>query len=177
MSFCNSPSQPANSLRIGGVSTYVAPGTQRIVKRILPIDERIDGEGFGEGYQIRSRLVRGQFSHMEAQQDNDTLQLNPTAKVIFSVAGVTFEVRAHYCVSEAEATRDRLALEGTKQIRPGAVRPFRTLAAHFASGGQGRRRNPVRRDGNLGEDHPANVRSDAYDFENFVRLCQTWAFR
>ena len=35
--------------------------------------------------------------------------------------------------------RGRLAPEGTKQIRPDAVVPSRSVAAHFAYGGQGRR--------------------------------------
>ena len=33
----------------------------------------------------------------------------------------------------------RLALEGTKQIRPDAVVPCRSVEAHFAYGEQGRR--------------------------------------
>ena len=34
---------------------------------------------------------------------------------------------------------DCLALEGTKQIRPDAVEPFGSAAAHFAFGEEGRR--------------------------------------
>ena len=31
-----------------------------------------------------------------------------------------------------------------------------------------------KKNGNLGEDHPANVRSNAQGCEIFVRLCETW---
>jgi len=42
-------------------------------------------------------------------------------------------------VSEAEVKFDRLALEGTKQIRPDSVRHSGSVAADFAIGRQGRR--------------------------------------
>ena len=77
-------------------------------------------------------------------------------------------------VSEAKVTFERLALEGTNQIRPNAVGPVGSLAAHFAFGGQGRRRDHLQGDRNLGEDHPANVRGDAKGREIFMRLCQAW---
>ena len=53
------------------------------------------------------------------QHDNNTLdpfQLNDIAKTAFTIAEVTFEVRARYwCItSEIEVTLDHLALEGTK---------------------------------------------------------------
>ena len=41
--------------------------------------------------------------------------------------------------SEAEVTFDRLAFEGTKQIRPDSVGHSGTVAADFAFGGQDRR--------------------------------------
>ena len=56
---------------------------------------------------------------------------------------------------------DSLALEGTKQIRSDAVGAPRSTATHFAFGKEGLGRCRVRRYGNLGEGHPANVRSDA----------------
>ena len=75
----------------------------------------------------------------EDEQDSDTSQLNPIAKAVFGVASVTFEVRVLSVESEAKVTLDRLALEGTKQIRPNGIGPSRSLAAHFALGEQGRR--------------------------------------
>ena len=52
--------------------------------------------------------------------------------------------------SEAEVTLDRSAHEGTNQIRPDAIEPFGSVAAHPASCGQGRRPNGQRRDRDLG---------------------------
>jgi hypothetical protein len=75
-------------------------------------------------------------------------------------------------VSGAELTLDCLALEGTKQIRPDAIGPLGSVAAHFAFGEEGRRRCRLRRDRNLGEGHPANVRSDAKGRGIFMQLCQ-----
>jgi hypothetical protein len=46
----NYPSQPANTLRIDGISALVAPSTQRIVKGILPADGWIDQEVCRAGY-------------------------------------------------------------------------------------------------------------------------------
>ena len=43
--------------------------------------------------------------------------------------------------SEAEITLDRSAHEGIKQIRPDAIEPIGSVAAHLSFGGQGRRRN------------------------------------
>ena len=73
-------------------------------------------------------------------------------------------------------TPDCLALAGTKQVRPDAVGPLGSVAAYFDFCGQGRRRDRIRRDRNLGEDDPANVQSDGKGRKVFVRLCQTWAF-
>src|SRR5258706_1981598 len=70
-----------------------------------------------------------------------------------------------------------LALARTEQVRPDAVGPFGSVAAYFDFCGQGRRRDRLRRDRNLGEDNPANVQSDGKSRKVFVRLCQTWAFR
>jgi len=64
-------------------------------------------------------------------------------------------------VSGAEVTLNRLALAETKQIRPDAVGPFGSVAAHFVLCRQGRRYNRLRRDRDVGENHPRNVRSDA----------------
>ena len=66
--------------------------------------------------------------------------MNEIAKAAFSIAEVTFEVRARYgCImSEIEVTLDHIALEGTKQMRPDTVKPFRSVAAHLAFCGQGR---------------------------------------
>jgi len=41
--------------------------------------------------------------------------------------------------AEAEVMLGHLAFEGTKQIRPNAVMPFRSVAAHFVLCGQGYR--------------------------------------
>ena len=49
--------------RTGGIPTLIAPQTRRIVEELLTIDERIDREGFGEGYPIRGCIFRGQFSN------------------------------------------------------------------------------------------------------------------
>jgi len=79
-------------------------------------------------------------------------------------------------VSGTELTLDSLALEGTKQIRPNAIGPLGSVATHFAFGGEGRRGCCLRRDRNLGEGHPANVRSDEKGRRIFVQLCQRyWA--
>ena len=67
---------------------------------------------------------------------------------------------------------DDVALEGAKQIRPDAFRPIRSVAAHSAIGGAGRRRCRLRRDRNLGEGDPANVRSDANGRGILMQLCQ-----
>ena len=64
-------------------------------------------------------------------------------------------------VSRTGLTLDCLALEGAKQIRPDAIGPLGSVAAHFAIREEGRRRRCLRGDRNLGEGHPANVRSDA----------------
>ena len=42
-------------------------------------------------------------------------------------------------VSETEVNFDRLALEGTEQIRPDSVGPSGSVTADFAFGRQGRR--------------------------------------
>ena len=70
--------------------------------------------------------------------------------------------------SDVEVTLDNLAFEGTKQTRPDSVSPIGSVAAHLLFCGQGRRRNHVQRDRNLGEDHSANVRCDAKGGEGFV---------
>jgi len=48
------------------------------------------------------------------QQDIDTFQMNPFAKATFSIARVTFEVRAFRGASGAGVTLVCLALEGTE---------------------------------------------------------------
>ncbi len=70
--------------------------------------------------------------------------------------------------ADAGVTLERLALEGTKQMRPGAAEHFRSVAAHFVFGANGRERDRLRRDRNLGEGHPADVRSNAESREIFV---------
>jgi len=67
---------------------------------------------------------------------------------------------------------DDVALEGAKQIRPDAVGPVESVAAHFAIGGEGRRRCCLRRDRNLGEGDPAYVRSDANSRGILMQFCQ-----
>ena len=76
------------------------------------------------------------------------------------------------CVSEAELTLAYLALEGAKQIRPDTIGPLGSVAAHFALGEEGRRRRRLRRDRNIGEGHPANVRGDAKGRRVLMQLCQ-----
>ena len=49
-SFCNCRSRLANNLRIDGLSALFAPYTRGTIKWILPTDERIDREGYGERY-------------------------------------------------------------------------------------------------------------------------------
>jgi len=46
---CNWAPQPINHLRIGGIATRIAPKSREIVEGLLSTDERIDGEGRGEG--------------------------------------------------------------------------------------------------------------------------------
>jgi len=65
-------------------------------------------------------------------------------------------------VSEAAVTPDCLAAAGTEQIRPDTGAPFGLVTTHFLFCKRGRKWNRLWRDRNLGEDHPANVRSDAY---------------
>jgi len=67
---------------------------------------------------------------------------------------------------------DDVALEGAKQIRPDAIGPVGSVAAHFAIGEEGRRRCCLRRDRNLGEGDPANVRGDANGRGILMQLCQ-----
>ena len=79
-------------------------------------------------------------------------------------------------VSEAEVILNRVALEKTEQVRPDSTWSFQSVATHFASRRHRRGRNYVRRNSNLGEGDPANVRSDADGRDISVRLCQTWTF-
>ena len=75
-------------------------------------------------------------------------------------------------VSGTELTLECVALEGAKQVRPDAIGPLGSFAAHFAFGEEGRRRCRLRRDRNLGEGHPANVRSHANGRGILMQLCQ-----
>jgi hypothetical protein len=70
-----------------------------------------------------------------------------------------------------------LAFAGTEQVRSGAIGPVGSVGAHFVFRGQGRRRDRLRRDRDLGEDYPTNVQSDGKRRNVFVRLCQAWASR
>ena len=65
-----------------------------------------------------------------------------------------------------------LGLEGANQIRPDTISPPGSVAAHFAIGEEGRRRHRLRRDRNIGEGHPANVRSDANGRRILMQLCK-----
>ena len=76
-------------------------------------------------------------------------------------------------VPDTKVMLDLLAFEGTKQTRPNSAHPVGSVTAHLDFCGQGRRRNRLQRDRIIGEDYPANVRSDAKGGESFVRLCQT----
>ena len=100
MSLCNSPSQLADTVRIGGVSPLVAQRTGRIVRDVLPDDGRIDREGCRQGYKVRGCLRRGVLPYMGPLiwelEAVDTYQLNPVAKAVFGLASVTFEVRARH---------------------------------------------------------------------------------
>ena len=60
-------------------------------------------------------------------------------------------------VSDAKVTLDGLAVEGTKQVRPDAIRSLRSSTKDFAFGEEGRRGNRFRRDRTLEGAHPANV--------------------
>ena len=100
MSICSSPSQPADNLRIGGISPLVAQGTGGIVRKVLPNDGRIDREGCRQGYKVRGCLRRGALSYMDSPVwkpvEIDAYQLNPVAKAVFGLASVTFEVRCRH---------------------------------------------------------------------------------
>ena len=52
----------------------------------------------------------------------NTYQVNEIAKAAFSVAKVTFEVRAHCWSTRGNGNAGPLALAGAKQIRPDAFR-------------------------------------------------------
>ena len=56
------------------------------------------------------------------RHDIDTYQVNEIAKAAFSVAKVTFEVRAHCWSTRSNGNAGPLALAGAKQIRPDAFR-------------------------------------------------------
>ena len=58
----NCPFWPGYDLRIDGIPALIAPSTRRIVKGILPIDERVGREGCREGYSIWGCICRGPFS-------------------------------------------------------------------------------------------------------------------
>ena len=74
-------------------------------------------------------------------------------------------------VSGAKVTLVRVALERTKQIRPDAVRLFRSFTAHFAFREHSCGRDRLRRYRSFGGDHPANVRRDAKGGEILLWLC------
>ena len=65
--------------------------------------------------------------------------MNEIAKAAFSVAKVTFEVRAHCWPDRSNDNAGPLALAGAKQIRPDAVRHSGPVAAYFSVCGQGRK--------------------------------------
>jgi hypothetical protein len=56
-------------LGVGGIFTLITPGTRRIVEKLLPIDERGDRGGFGEGGKLRGCIFGGEFSHMKQIND------------------------------------------------------------------------------------------------------------
>ena len=58
-SLCNCPSQPADDVRIGGITPLIAPQTRRFIKGILSTDGRINREDYGQVYQIWSWICRG----------------------------------------------------------------------------------------------------------------------
>ena len=97
MSLRDSPSQPTDHVRIGGIATLVAQRTRRIARKIFPVDGRTDGEDCGQGYTIRGYLRRRKFSYVGSTYGNpqyiDVFQLNPVTKAVFGLARVTFEVR------------------------------------------------------------------------------------
>ena len=69
----------------------------------------------------------------------DAYQVNEIAKAAFSVAEVTFEVRAHRWFNRSNGNTGPLAPAGAKQIRPDAVRHSGPVAAYFSFRGQGRK--------------------------------------
>ena len=77
-------------------------------------------------------------------------------------------------VSGTELTLDFLAIEGTEQIRSDAVGPLGSVAAHFTFGREDRGRCGLRRNRNLGEGPPTNVRRDAKGRGIFMQLCQRY---
>ena len=60
-------------------------------------------------------------------------------------------------ISEGEVTLESVAVEGTKQVRPDALRTLRSGAADSAFGRKGGRTNRLRRDRNFEGAHPSNV--------------------
>ena len=53
---------------LGRISTLVAPRTGNLVREVLPIDSRINGKGFGQGYQIWGCIRGSQFSHTKTSK-------------------------------------------------------------------------------------------------------------
>ena len=89
------PSNLADYTRIGGTYSLAARRTRRIVVNgTLPYDGCTDREGGGQSYQIRVCFRRGPFLPNRNHREIDPFQLNPVAKAVFGLAGVTFEVRA-----------------------------------------------------------------------------------
>ena len=64
MSLRDSPLQPANGVRIGGISTLVGQRTRSIVREILSDDGRTDREACGQVYKVRDCLRRGGFCYI-----------------------------------------------------------------------------------------------------------------
>jgi hypothetical protein len=58
----------ASTIPIGGISLRFAQRSQRIAKGTLPNDGCTNGEGCGQGYQIRGCVRRGQFTHEDTSK-------------------------------------------------------------------------------------------------------------
>ena len=68
LSLCNCPSDPTYHLRIDGLSALISPQARRIVKGVLPTDERIDRDDRGEHYSLWHRIRRGPVFRIETSR-------------------------------------------------------------------------------------------------------------
>ena len=129
----------AHHVCVGGISAFVGIRTRRVVEELLRTHEPVDREVFGESDQIRGCTLRGQLSDMEPGKP-----LTPFSRLISQgLSSVSPKSCLRFVladgVSEAQVTFGRAGPEGTEQIRPDGVGPYRSAAAHCGTSTKGRR--------------------------------------